>query len=78
VYEVRPGEKTVAVRATEADTEVDKPTTEDARKALEVTMKYFELNSIHLSADELETLQEFMERVDSDMTESVFKSACGE
>jgi succinate dehydrogenase flavin-adding protein (antitoxin of CptAB toxin-antitoxin module) len=41
-------------------------------------MKYFELNSIHLSADELETLQEFMERVDSDMTESVFKSACGE
>jgi hypothetical protein len=26
----------------------------------------------------LETLQEFMERVDSDMTESVFKSACGE
>lgn len=68
VYEVHPGEETVAVRATEAETDVDKPTTEDARKALEVAMKYFELNSIHLRADELETLEEFMERVKSDMT----------
>jgi hypothetical protein len=68
VYEGRPGEETVTVRATEPETEVDKPTTEDAWKALEVTMKYFELNSIPLSADELKTLKQFMERVKSDMT----------
>jgi hypothetical protein len=77
-YEVCLGEETVAVRPTDAETEVDILTAEDARKAMEVIMKYFKLNSMHLSAAELIVLQGIMERVESDMTKSARTNACGE
>lgn len=76
--EVCLGEEKGAVRPTEAETEVDILTAEDARKAMEVTMKYFELNSMHLSAAELKILKGIMERVERDRTKSARTNACGE